>query len=244
MSIELLTFTGVDRGTRLRDLTGIAREYSKVEFGVLIGSQAGGIFCTLEEAEEFKSFCRFQGIPSALHLCGQYARMVMDASGPVRSRVYNLLGVCNGFNRVQINLHGDYWDPNRIDVTTENARWFVNAVTHNDNVDSVIIQHRGPWQDVPLRHPKVEYLFDLSEGRGAEDFDAWPEPDAGLGRVGYAGGLGPHNIDRAVAFSRKHSEARLWFDMESNVRAAGAFSLSKVAMVCARVWASARTVEK
>ena len=37
--------------------------------------------------------------------------------------------------------------------------------------------------------------------------------------MGYAGGLGPHNITRALEFAKaKHPKAKIWFDMERNVR--------------------------
>ena len=232
--IETVTFTGVDNHTSLLDLPGIARQYPKVEFGILIGSQPGGIYRTLPEAEEFKSYCRFMGIRSALHLCGRYSRLVMDTGGATNFNAYDLLGVCAGFNRVQVNLHGDYWNQNRIDVSAENIIWFASEV----EADSVILQHREPWEDTPVRHPSIEYLFDRSEGRGAEGFDAWPPPPPHV-RVGYAGGLGPQNIGRALAFSEKHPDARLWFDMESNIRQAGVFSAARVSMVCARVWEGA-----
>ena len=82
---------------------------------------------------------------------------------------------------------------------------------------SVILQHRGPWSEIPVDHPRIEYLFDLSEGRGEEGFEHWPDPPEDR-RVGYAGGLGPHNITRALEFAKGHPKARIWFDMERNVR--------------------------
>ena len=82
---------------------------------------------------------------------------------------------------------------------------------------SVILQHRGTWSEIPTDHPRIEYLFDLSEGRGEEGFEHWPDPPEDR-RVGYAGGLGPHNVTKALEFAKGHPKAKIWFDMERNVR--------------------------
>ena len=91
--------------------------------------------------------------------------------------------------------------------------------------------HR-PFETVPIRHPRVEYLFDLSEGSSQEGFEFWPEPPTNA-RVGYTGGLGPHNIQTAMKFVKRHSQTRLWLGMERNVRTASyQLDLDKVRDVC------------
>ena len=40
--LELVTFTGVDAHTDLKELARIASEYPQAEFAVLAGSQTGG----------------------------------------------------------------------------------------------------------------------------------------------------------------------------------------------------------
>ena len=83
-----------------------------------------------------------------------------------------------------------------------------------------------------MDHPRIEYLFDLSEGRGEEGFERWPDP-TGDRRAGYADGLRPRNIRRALEFAARHPEYRTWFDMERNVRDAHyRFDLDKVREVC------------
>ena len=54
--------------------------------------------------------------------------------------------------------------------------------------------------------------------------------------MGYAGGLGPGNIGRAIEFADAHPEPALWFDMEGKLRPRGWFDLSVVRAVCAAVW--------
>ena len=50
--IELLTFTGVDSETTLEGLSTLSQRYPRVEFGVLLGSQVGGIFPPLRVVEQ------------------------------------------------------------------------------------------------------------------------------------------------------------------------------------------------
>ena len=149
------------------------------------------------------------GVNTALHLCGKYARMAAGETHAPHS--LNLL--CNGFGRVQVNLHGEATNPERVQVRAARVRHGAQKV----ETGSVILQHRGPWSEIPMDHPRIEYLFDLSEGRGKEGFEHWPDPPEGK-RVGYAGGLGPHNITTALEFAKGHPKARIWFDMERNVR--------------------------
>ena len=108
----------------------------------------------------------------------------------------------------------------------------------DDIPGQVILQHRSSWAEIPLLHQHVEYLFDRSEGGGVESFDHWPPPPfrAEVVRTGYAGGIGPHNIDRALAFAAGYPQCKLRFDMEGNVRTKGLFDLDKVEQVAAAVW--------
>ena len=222
--LELVTFTGVDAHTDLKELAQITREYPKAEFAVLAGSQTDGDNPIFPPMETVRALRNLDGVNTALHLCGTYARMAageVPAGWPARVKA-------QGFGRVQVNLHGDAKNPGRIQVRALEIRHFAQEAENG----SVILQHRGPWSEIPVDHPKIEYLFDLSEGRGEEDFEHWPDPPRDR-RVGYAGGLGPHNIQTALEFAARHPDARIWFDMERNVRDQDyRFDLDKVREVC------------
>ena len=60
--IELLTFTGVDSETPLAGLSDLARQYPRVEFGVLVGSHIGGIFPARSVVDDFKAYANAMGI--------------------------------------------------------------------------------------------------------------------------------------------------------------------------------------
>ena len=177
--IELLTFTGVDSETPLAGLSDLARRYPRVEFGVLVGSHIGGIFPPRSVVDEFKAYANAMGIRTALHLCGRYARTVADPRGVGATDLWEL---CAGFERIQVNLHGDWFDPERVHLTGHGIEYFADRVT----AERVILQHRGEWDSVPVKHEKVEYLFNVSEGGAssrlqtgrsrARAFDAWDMP--------------------------------------------------------------------
>ena len=85
------------------------------------------------------------------------------------------------------------------------------------DAETVILQHRGPWRDIPTDDVRFEYLHDLSGGEGRESIGDWPDPPRHR-RAGYAGWLGPHNIVRALEFAERHPSASIWLDMQSGVR--------------------------
>ena len=239
--IEIVTFTGVDARTDFSELRAIAQEYPQAEFGILVGSHTGesdyGIFPPWNVVTSFRDL----DARTALHFCGKWARTAAGVDPQPPTKMNKNLSTtmraiveetsCD-FNRVQVNLHGDEIDPSRINVLESHISDFADRI----DASHVILQHRGQWTDTPTRHSKIEYLFDLSEGRGIESFSAWPAPPKNGMRVGYAGGLGPDNIRQAIEFANQWPESRIWLDMEGRIRSNGQFDLSKVKGVCEQVW--------
>ena len=221
--LEKLTFTGIDLWTTSWAIQDVQDEFPLTEFGILIGSKT-------KETANVRRFPPFGYVENvrrlqisgylnlAVHLCGKFSRDVTQPNGDM-SRA---MAMCEGFQRVQVNSVS-YPDPDRIAA-------FADAVS----CDHVILQRRrgALLGDI---HPKVEYLFDLSGGRGAEDIGRWPVPEAGV-RSGYAGGLGPSNIEKAMEFVDSHSDKRLWLDMESGVRTDDWLDMGKVVEVCGKAF--------
>ena len=138
------------------------------------------------------------------------------------------LTISDGFRRVQINIHGGLF----LSENVESAGAAIQAFIDKSTANTIILQHRSDWNIiVPMIHDRLEYLFDRSEGSGMVDFRSWPDPSA-EGRWGYSGGIGPENIGVAMRFAGRHKDARLWFDMESQVRTDGWLDLGKVLTVC------------
>ena len=225
--LELVTFTGVDAETDLSELARIAWFYPNVEFGVLVGSRQERRYPSLAFIGHFKRFGVANGLNMSVHLCGRYAREAVDMLD-----LDGLYKFCEGFNRVQINLPGDAFKGPDSGVAIESVSYLAGRLP----VKNVILQHRESWNKVPVLHESVEYLFDKSGGRGVSGFEAWPEPVETGRRLGYAGGIGPDTIDSAMEFVNRHSDFRLWLDMESRIRTDGHYDLGKVKSVCATVW--------
>ena len=218
--------------------------------GILVGSDTGLVYpaenvifpplplvrYTQEQAKAGKA--RF-----ALHLCGTYSRNIFEKESHEYGyyAYLKLLELCAGFQRVQVNLHGDAFNPNDIQVRTHSLKTFIDDV----ECEKVILQHRTSWNKVPMHHPKLEYLFDRSGGRGQVGFHHWPEvpvlvPNR-MERVGYAGGIGPDTIDQAMNwlnfnyFTPGNEQAHVWFDMEGRIRTYGCLDLDKVQKVLDRI---------
>lgn len=230
--LEILAFTGVDKRVIFNDLVKICAKYPKVEFGILVGSSSGsedhGIFPSLNVVRSFRRASQWKEWKSALHLCGRWSREVTSADGAT-GVTYDL---CSGFDRIQINLHGDYFDPRYIEAAAAPIKAFADNLAELNPDVRVILQHRGPWSEVPVIHPNVEYLFDRSEGGGRAAFHEWPDPADDKRRYGYAGGIGPDTIGEAMAFVNRFPTVRMWLDMEGRVRSDGWFDLKKVRSVC------------
>ena len=219
------TFTGVDEWTDLKWLAHIGVDNPHVEFAILVGSDTGKktIFPPTKFVEKFRALGKNLGVRTAIHLCGRYSRMaVSDDPGVVR-RLVNFVGE---FGRVQVNM------------TSEMVRQHSKGLTRlADQLKQVIVQHRDTWDMVPMRlarHHNIRFLFDRSGGRGLVSINSWPiPPDDSIPELygkatGYAGGLGPQNIDKVIRFANDFPEHILWFDMESRLRIKGRFNLRRV----------------
>ena len=224
--LEIITFTGVDARTDWGELAELAAQYPRAEFAALANPKAGGTDLEFPPRDVLEKL-RKRLPRTALHLCGKYARE--PASGTVRRPILEL---CRGFSRVQVNILGDAEYPSANGVQWEGITEFAERVA----TDSVILQHRGTWAGIPLEHPRLEYLRDPSGGRGLEDIRDWPAPPGGGVRVGYAGGLGPGNIRRALEFAGRHAHAPTWLDMQSGLRTGGRFDPGRVRQVCEAAW--------
>ena len=205
-NLSFITFTGVDDQTSIWEIYALHALYQRVEFGFLVGSHSGQDgYNRYPEIDKLKQNIKsFQetDLPTAIHLCGQYSRSLM------RGDLEPIWELCDGFNRVQINAQPADYD-------------FRQIVTFAEGFSgtSVILQQREAFIDrPPLVHPKVEYLFDCSGGRGLANLNDWPSPTRHQARSGYAGGLNPNNINQALEFVNLHPDSQIWLDIESGIR--------------------------
>mmetsp|Transcript_5345 Transcript_5345/g.8267 ORF Transcript_5345/g.8267 Transcript_5345/m.8267 type:complete len:200 (+) Transcript_5345:246-845(+) len=182
----------------------------------------------------------------AAHLCGSRCDEVLNGE---TAFVKKLAGM--GFQRFQVNATA----VNGVDTSDLSSKvgTLVAAIKGVPNVEWIIQRNeetRPIWSEL-LAHKELEnisILFDDSVGTGVERKD-FPSPETVAGTpCGYAGGIGPHNIQTLLTTMQQQvggiylaGDYRApWVDMESSLRSVSndgvdSFSLSKVREVVSKV---------
>ena len=214
--LEIITATGLDDKTDLIRASDMSDRFTRLEFGILVGSRTGHEpkFPSLPRIDKAKA----AGLRISIHLCGNYARGFMG----IGAIPHDLWDIISGAVRVQVNSRN-------YDATYPRFRNMIR-----DFGKPVILQHRSKsWNNVPFdKRFNVEYLFDRSGGRGIVSH-TYPRPPQ-YGRVGYAGGLPNERALMAIkALLYENPRARIWVDAESKLRDLNnRFDLNKVAAFC------------
>jgi hypothetical protein len=211
-----VTFTGLDAATRPDELLALSRDFP-VEWGILFHptQQGSGRYPTLAHIQSVVGL----DLKFSAHLCGGYARSVVDGE----SLPQNIVSLLDRFSRIQVNTAKRGVEPERI------ARFAERFGTRG------ILQCRG------LEHfpddADVDWLFDRSGGKGRLP-EQWPVPGSSAGFVGYSGGLGPQTVgDALTAITREHPETvPFWIDMEGAIRTDDRFDVGKCLRVCETVY--------
>lgn len=210
---RFVTFTGVDDQTDLEEMCRLSRAYP-IEWAVLFSPkrQATGRYPSLAFIEQLASY-RVGGqgpLSLSAHLCGSDARTVLATGESAHDSLLR-----GRFSRAQLNTVDLHVDIARV------ADWGRSVGV------TPILQCRGPFPT----HAGVQSLFDTSGGRGLKP-EAWPPAHREGEFVGYAGGLGPHNIgEAAVQIGRVATS--FWLDLETGARDEhDRFSLAKCRAVC------------
>jgi hypothetical protein len=202
------TLTGADDATDIDALWETANAFPIVEWGILYSLTQRGTGRYPSEAWLERLITRVHGGGSAphlaLHVCGRSVADLIKGVGPV-------VDIARYFARIQVNFRADNFE---IEAIREMVRRHAGQ--------TIITQHNAANVDLwrALQgEPNHVVLFDASGGRGLVRAD-WPAPLQGVS-CGYAGGLGPDNIDEAVAaIHRAAGCAQYWVDMENKLRTA------------------------
>lgn len=211
---DFITFTGVDERTSIGGMADLAEQYP-IEWGVLFSQSRQGADNRYPEHDFVERLLSTEMRFSA-HLCGQYARFIMDGreiSAPVR---------LEAFSRIQVN-HADP-DPVRV----------LKIRTQTGAVPPKVRRIGQCDRDVFPQISAIDWLFDRSGGTGATP-GIWP-PYPGR-RVGYAGGIGPDNV--IAVLEAISATGSYWIDMETKVRTGNWLDLSLCREVCELVYGGA-----
>lgn len=192
MSIcDHITMTGVDAATDLFMLP------EDIEIGVLYTA-------TTKERKRYPephdivrmlTYMQMQGRRLALHVCGKTAREQLLNS--------QLLYLTDKVQRIQVNgiLYAEY----------------VRTVCRMHEKKTIIVQANE--KNLRLRdifEPNLAMLVDASGGRGVSPVE-WIRPYTDK-PVGFAGGLGPHNIATELPRIMEVATGEWWIDMEGQIR--------------------------
>ncbi len=195
-TISEITFTGVDEKT---DLTRIHPISLIAEIGILYTVTPDGRhrYPRFDWIAEALTELKKHEVKTALHVCGWLSRDQLE-DGHLDPLI-DLVG------RVQINgiIKPSY-------LTMCCGRWPEKEIITQYNEKNKNLAGLG------LKNHSL--LVDSSGGRGISP-EEWPEiPVTGM-RVGFAGGLGPDNIEAELhKIERVAAGKRVWVDMEQKLR--------------------------
>lgn len=189
---EFVTFTGVDAATDLDEMERLSDLYP-VEWGILFSATRQGNDPRYPDEATIRRALK-RDLQFAAHLCGSYARSIMEGGRP---HPFDLTP--GGFGRIQVN--DAHPDPARIESYCDGV-WSARGIA----------QSRG---DVFPETDEIDWLFDCSGGRGLAPTSYPPHP-GGDRLVGYAGGIGPDNARMVIETIA--SEGPYWIDMEGRIR--------------------------
>lgn len=237
--ITRVTITGADRSIHPEQLAQFSEKYPFVEWGILASRKQmdsprfPGPAWLIELARVKYEFDRQhfkQRMNLSLHLCGAYVREVFRGNYDFMHEL-----PINLFDRIQLNTHGEphEWDVVGVERIMGELLPEKEFIFQYDNVNTDLLE-------IIAKRDKVKNfsaLYDLSHGAGILP-KQWPAPLAYC-KTGYAGGLGPMNLDtemqkiltvvksspyRNVEKDKNgdliitETEAKVWIDMETHVR--------------------------
>jgi len=239
-ALTCVTITGADDAVDPQALLDLAAEFPFVEWGILSSASREGLprypTCAWIRRLLDLDLRSDRATRMSLHLCGGRARAMRD--GDFAQAIDGLPSYLP-FGRVQIN---------GFDARQDNPEVLERALDWLPAGREAILQVRSAEDLAPaaemarrIARCRCSILFDASGGEGRKA-DAYPEPPPRV-RMGYAGGLGPGNVDselpamiaaRQRTIDAGHVVAPFWIDMESGVRRDDRFDLGLVREVLLR----------
>lgn len=230
MSLPILTMTGIDAKTDPKWINKMLRSYvlkngySGLEFAILRSPK-------VDQSPRYPTrdvIKRLTGAAHpgdfAFHLCGRYARMVHSLEWAELCDIIDFSAV----GRVQVNS---------IEADEKAMLTLWRFSVHIGK--PVIMQWRG--DEFPAV-PGVHLLQDRSGGKGIAE-TIWSRPDPLCAKaktvIGYAGGLGPDNVEQALTgIAAAAKGRRFWIDCESSLRTDDWFDQDKAERMASAVHAA------
>ncbi len=229
MNLDRVTITGADDSIQPSELVKLSGEFPFVEWGILLSASNGGSsrFPSLQWIAKLGEVCcAFPNVALSMHVCGEWVRDICAGNWtPLFTNIGPVLGLGNT-KRVQLNFRAyqhlltpEFLNAAKIRCLEQGWQVIFQCDGVNDQLVPIVCD--AGLNAVPL--------YDRSGGAGVVP-DNWPTAAEGV-YSGYAGGLGPDNLEsELLAISKAAGEERFWIDMETKVRAVrnGEFDLQTV----------------
>jgi len=217
--LKFATFAGPDDRTNISDLIDASNK--NVELAVLYCPEKQGEhrFPTNKWIEELLNTPNIDAKLS-IHLCGSSVKELINKDKA-------LIELISRFDRIQINTN----------AKSLNKKELLNPLinTINELKFQFIMQSNRSNNDSLEYFPQnTHILLDASGGRGVTP-EKWTDISKYGDLVGYAGGIGPDNIDETINKLELISQSNYWVDMESAIRTNNEFDISKCKEVMMKV---------
>jgi|SRR5579872_2237003 len=225
MKLDRVTFTGADDETNIDRMFELSAQYSFIEWGILLSRKQQGTrrFPWASWIQELVAKDEALGRPLklSLHLCGEIVRKLC-----LGELILPGVFILPSFQRVQLNFHDE---PHPVLLGP-----FLDKLKHTDVKWIFQIENTNKllWEFADRHRVNCFPLFDKSGGLGISPA-AWPISEHYY--CGYAGGLGPDNVEKELQTIGWAAQGRrFWIDMETKVRTddGKTFDLDKVRRVC------------
>lgn len=244
MKLVTVTLTGLDASVDPWSVITLYERFPFVEFGVLFSKDRQGKenrYPSKEWINQLGNVTRFfreerkKSFPLAAHLCGSYAREVVEyidrGFTDTCSWETEFSYSCH-FDRIQLNMSDELFkrvSPEDIESLLEDKGVILQSHHGFDHGLPGYCMRGGFNKSDPMRS-KLSILFDVSGGTGMLPL-GWAEADESF-FCGYAGGLKPENLEEELKkIEGVAGNANIWIDMESGIRENDLFSMEKAEKV-------------
>lgn len=203
-----MTLTGADYRTDVGALVDLLRAYPGLEIGLLYSATPEARRRYPDRGWLAETANALAG-RCAIHVCGRIARAQLIAG--------ELEDLVAPAARVQVN--GDV-TPEELPLLAQRVRMLItqfNPRVHDLSRERGVNNH--------------QLLVDASGGRGISP-SAWHRPNTGK-VVGFAGGLGPHNLEAEASRLAMVAQTGWWLDMEESLRTDDWFDVARCREVLA-----------
>lgn len=221
--LDRVTVTGADESCDIQEMHDLQKRFPFMEWGILLSRSAEGRrsrFPSLDWMCKMVAGHEHYAHPFKLagHICGGWVQDICKGNW---SFIKERPEVCGYFDRFQLNFHGARHkiDPDKF------IQGFDNPVLHR----KYLVEKGWPKMQIIFQLDEVNDellqvarkagidavgLYDTSHGAGILP-NSWPTNDT---YVGYAGGLGPDNLEEQLNKIAEVCTPPIWIDAETKLR--------------------------